>query len=493
VLARFPSIIALFLIQSVGALYPSYCQGQTTPSITFAVGAHTYGDAPFAVSATSNSGGSFTYSVVSGPVTLSGTTVTLTGAGSVTLQVSQAALAGYTVGVQTASFAVAPAPSLIIFAVPDHAFGDPPFNVGASSKSTGAWTYSVISGPASISVNTVTVTGLGSVVLQASQAADTNYLAGNQKVTFAVTPASPSISFTPGNHTLGDAPFPVSASSKSTGAFTYSIVSGPATISDDSVTLTAAGTVVIQATQAAASNYAAGTQDATIVVAPAQPSCNNCYASLGAGSVLNSTKFGDYNNSSNILQTTHLGSSTPQYTVGLAYKLPIYGPFAKVPQLHCGTDAYTVAYPEARSTYCFPLKAFVSLKFTPDASQTLNGFTFGLSHALASYNGTPLLDLMVGVSYTAFNEVSPGFQQAAINTVTTQQAANNPYYAQYNLEALKANNPTAFDGFPIQLLKADGTTGPLIYTASPLVSHYHSGLFLGVSIPILLKSFLGIK
>src|SRR5258707_4487459 len=55
------------------------------PTITFAVANHTYGDAPFAVSATSNATGAFTYSVVSGPATISGSTVTLTGAGTVVL------------------------------------------------------------------------------------------------------------------------------------------------------------------------------------------------------------------------------------------------------------------------------------------------------------------------------------------------------------------------------------------------------------------------
>lgn len=204
---------------------------------------------------------------------------------------------------------------------------------------------------------------------------------------------------------------------------------------------------------------------------------------------MNSTKFGDYNDNANILESTHLGASTPQYAVGLSYRLPIYGPFSKIKKLGCATDAYTATYPEARAAYCFPYKAFVSFKFNPDASQTFNGYTFGVSHAIAySY-----LDLMIGLSYSAFNEVSPGFQQAAINVVTAQQAANNPYYAQYNLAALKSNRPTAYDGFPVQLLKADGTTGSLIYSGNPLVAHYHPGLFLGVSVPLSFKTFLGAK
>jgi streptogramin lyase len=53
-------------------------------------------DAPFTVSASSNSSGAFSFSLVSGPATVSGSTVTLTGAaGAVTLQASQAAGGSY--------------------------------------------------------------------------------------------------------------------------------------------------------------------------------------------------------------------------------------------------------------------------------------------------------------------------------------------------------------------------------------------------------------
>jgi tetratricopeptide (TPR) repeat protein len=76
------------------------------PTITFSVPSHTYGDAPFAVSATSNSTGAITYSMVSGPATISGSTVTLTGAGAVVLKATQAAAGSYLAGTQTATFTV---------------------------------------------------------------------------------------------------------------------------------------------------------------------------------------------------------------------------------------------------------------------------------------------------------------------------------------------------------------------------------------------------
>jgi hypothetical protein len=84
------------------------------PSITFAVANKTYGVAPFTVAATSNSTGAFTYSVVSGPATISGATVTVTGVGTVVLQASQAATSADIAGTQTASFTVAPAALAIV-------------------------------------------------------------------------------------------------------------------------------------------------------------------------------------------------------------------------------------------------------------------------------------------------------------------------------------------------------------------------------------------
>ena len=79
----------------------------------------------------------------------------------------------------------------------------------------------------------------------ASEAADSNYAAATKNATFTVTAGTPTISFTVGNQTYGTAPFAVAATSNSTGAFTYSVVSGPATISGSTVTLTGVGSVTL--------------------------------------------------------------------------------------------------------------------------------------------------------------------------------------------------------------------------------------------------------
>jgi subtilisin-like proprotein convertase family protein len=84
------------------------------------------------------------------------------------------------------------------------------------------------------------------------------------------SPTAQTITFDPlANKTFGDAPFTVSASASSGLAPTYSIVSGPATISGSTVTLTGTGTVVVRASQAGNANYAAATPvDRSFTVAP---------------------------------------------------------------------------------------------------------------------------------------------------------------------------------------------------------------------------------
>ncbi|HLI78221.1 MAG TPA: hypothetical protein VKV02_14840, partial [Acidobacteriaceae bacterium] len=245
---------------------------QAKPVLAFsAIPAKTFGDAAFPVTATSASTGQVTYAVVSGPATVSGSTVTLTGAGTVVLSASQAADSNYAATAATATLSVAPArPSLAFATIPGKTFGDTAFAVTASSASTGAVTYAVVSGPATVSGSIVTLTGAGTVVLSASQAADSNYVAASATVSFTVSPGTPSLSFAavPAK-TYGDAAFTVSAKSASTGAVTYAVVSGPATVSGATVTITGAGTVVLSASQAADSNYAAATTTTSFTVAPA--------------------------------------------------------------------------------------------------------------------------------------------------------------------------------------------------------------------------------
>lgn len=86
-----------------------------------------------------------------------------------------ATTAGFTTPVL--SINVAKGSQTITFpALPRHSYGDPPFPVTASVSSGLPVTISVVSGPATIAGNVVTLTGAGTVTLQASQPGNANYL-----------------------------------------------------------------------------------------------------------------------------------------------------------------------------------------------------------------------------------------------------------------------------------------------------------------------------
>ncbi len=214
-----------------------------------------------------------TYAVVSGPATIAGPSVTITGAGTVVLSAAQAATANYNSATANTSFNVAAVtPTLTFAGIPAKTFGNAAFNVSATSASSGAVIYTVVSGPATVAGSTVTISAAGTVVLSATQAATSNYNSATTNTSFNVAAVNPTLTFASiPTKTYGDAAFTVSAASPSSGAVTYAVVSGPATVAGSTVTITAAGTVVLSATQAATSNYNSATTNTSFNVAAVTP------------------------------------------------------------------------------------------------------------------------------------------------------------------------------------------------------------------------------
>lgn len=165
---------------------------------------------------------------------------------------------------------VLPTPTLSFATIATQTYGSAPFTVKATSVSTGTVTYAVVSGPAIITGgNLVTLTGVGTVMLSASQAATTSYTAATGSTSFLVDQGTPTLSFAAiATQLASNVPFTVSASSVSTGTVTYSVTSGPATISGSTLTLTGgAGTVMLGASQTATANYTAATATTSFLVA----------------------------------------------------------------------------------------------------------------------------------------------------------------------------------------------------------------------------------
>jgi hypothetical protein len=141
--------------------------------------------------------------IKSGPASISdNNTVTLTGAGAVTIAANQAGNANYNAATEvTTSFTVAKTTQTIasITSIGDKTFGDAPFAVTPLRSSSGLTvTLTVKSGPASISGNTVTLTSAGTVILAANQAGNANYNTADEKTTsFSVAKATPIITKSP--------------------------------------------------------------------------------------------------------------------------------------------------------------------------------------------------------------------------------------------------------------------------------------------------------
>jgi hypothetical protein len=90
--------------------------------------------------------------------------------------------------------------------IPTQMFGNAPLQVSATSASSGAMTYTVLSGPATLSGNTLTITGGGAVQLSARQAAKGLYGAMTGQISFMVdTATSQTMSFTRAKDVIGSA------------------------------------------------------------------------------------------------------------------------------------------------------------------------------------------------------------------------------------------------------------------------------------------------
>jgi hypothetical protein len=141
--------------------------------------------------------------------------------------------------------------------------GDAPFPLGATASSELVVTYES-SNPAvaTVSGNTVTIVGVGSTVIKATQAGNANYNAAPAvEQTLTVDKADQTITFVSLlSKKTGDAPFPLGATASSELVVTYES-SNPAvaTVSGNTVTIVGVGSTVIKATQAGNANYNAAT------------------------------------------------------------------------------------------------------------------------------------------------------------------------------------------------------------------------------------------
>ncbi|WP_243405551.1 RHS repeat-associated core domain-containing protein, partial [Solimicrobium silvestre] len=256
----------------IGLLTALPVMAQTAQTITFAALANqTFGAAPLTVSATSTSGLAVTFSSATSAVcTVSGSTVTVLGGGTCTLDANQAGNATYVAAAQVAqSFTVAQEAQTLTFpTVPTQSFSPNTVTLAASSTSGMPPTYlsqtpSVCTVSASMYGKYVSLVSVGTCTIEATQPGNPNVIVAPPVTqSFSVVQAAQSITFAPlAGQNSGTAPYTISATATSGLAVAFSsATSAVCTVSGSTVTLVSIGTCTINANQAGNANFSAATQ-----------------------------------------------------------------------------------------------------------------------------------------------------------------------------------------------------------------------------------------
>ena len=233
--------------------------GAGSQAITFgAIASKVYGDAPFALGATATSGLPVTYTVVSGPATVGGNTLTITGAGTVAVKASQGGDSSYGSAAEvTQTFTVAKAVPAITWTQPVAiAYGTAlsAAQLNATASVPGSFTYSPPSG-------TVVSAGAQTLSVTFTSADTTNYAGASASVTLTVTKAAATVALGNLNATYDGSAKAASATTTPAGLtvdFTYD---GSATMPISAASYAVVGTI-------SSTNYQ-GSASGTLVIAKA--------------------------------------------------------------------------------------------------------------------------------------------------------------------------------------------------------------------------------
>jgi PKD repeat protein len=210
-----------------------------TQTITFAaISGKTFGDAPFALSATASSGLPVSFSIVNGPASISANTLTIKNAGTVTVRASQAGNAQYLPAPNVdRTFTVAKATPVITWNTPaDIAVGTPlsATQLNATASVAGSFSYTPAAG-------TILLAGTQqlNVTFAPTDGVDYNSASASVKINVVAVNHPPTVS-AGGSPLSGYAPLTVSFSATASDAdgdtltFTWSFGDGSPTASGQS-------------------------------------------------------------------------------------------------------------------------------------------------------------------------------------------------------------------------------------------------------------------
>src|SRR3954470_3289149 len=231
-------------------------------------------DPPFTVSATGGaSGNAVTFSTASSACSVSGTTVTILTSGTCAVDANQAGATNYNPAPQvTQSFSIGKTSQTITFpAIADFSWSGGSATLTATASSGLAVSYSVLSGPCSITGSTLTASHAGSCVVAADQAGNATYSAAAQQTQNAnVTKANQTINVT--THAPSSAVFNTQFAVAATGGGSGNAVTfanaGVCSTTGATFTMTSGtGTCSVKYDQAGNSDYNAAPQVVETVTA----------------------------------------------------------------------------------------------------------------------------------------------------------------------------------------------------------------------------------
>ncbi len=222
-----------------------------------------FGDPDFDLQATATSGLEVTFSITSGPATIIGNTLSITGVGTIQVKAQQTGNIDYNPAPSvTLSFEVFKADQTVTFeAIPNKTFGDPDFELVASSDKSLPVTFeSADESIATISGSTVTIVGAGETTITALQEGTSDINAVQVEQILIVDKANQSITFESiEDQSLETGTYVVSATASSGLEVTFEIVDGSATLTGNDVSFNGTGTVTIKASQEGDADFFAAT------------------------------------------------------------------------------------------------------------------------------------------------------------------------------------------------------------------------------------------
>jgi len=439
--------------------------------------------------------------ILSGPIKVTGTNqttgipdgteFTLTGTGTVTLKATtfgtgiNALVNNYynPATAVTNSFVVTATPQSIspFQTIFSPIYGNPPLQINIPNSSSGLpVTVSVLSGSASFkainsNTGTLTITGAGQITLAANQSGNSKYASAPQvTTTFTVSKGIQTIFFPQSatNLSVGQT-ISLTATSSAALPVTFSLKSGPATLTGSSLKITGPGTVSVAAIQSGNSNYF----PASDIINSYRTATNQTISAFGT---ITNRPY-----TTNPVRIT-LPTATSKLPVSLSVKSGPASQLSSNSITLTGTGTVTLAADQSGNSNYFAApqvttsfvvsKAVQSIPaFTGIPTKLTNGiapFTITIPSASSGLTNTTLLISGAG-SLTPPNTIT--ITNAGTLTITaTNKGSNNylPTSLTTNITVAKGNQSITFPPFNNPLLV--GSTNSLATASSGLPVTYNS-------------------